>query len=595
MKINFSLFLLFSLRDGKKIRYEEEWNYEFDIENGWIDVRVSPIEMANEENPESLTRLLIDHIVKGAIMKFKPILDEESQIIQDIKTIHSMNEIATITLASVLEEGKDHRLEQRFEYDADSKIMKGFSKGVAFLSYQELCDDPDLSLDGYLNFFSFTEAHDLNLPRYKQEDGTHFAVFYNETDEEKNQRLWNEFNAKMELFEKEYGNAKDAYLANLKHFPIYPDVERAKQIINYDIKVDFRNKYILICGCPESSALINEIERRGGIYKSNAAKRIDYYILWDPDNLDGRHYSSIKSMLNFRDYGGEAVFVTAYQLWKALKYDFAPLSSDEIEIVYYEREEKQILSEIDKLRTMIDKQKEAIEKKKKKEEEKLKQKAEKEEIQRKEKERKKKEKAEKERKRLLVSKAEHERKDEILKRKAAKQEEKRISQEIAEKVREDKKKALEEARANAAILYAPGQEPEKIKKRIETLLEKLDNAYPDHSIVGLGKEHKKWGETITELYRLLGYADNRSFLEAYGFTIKNDTGGRPTTLDPDSIIDELKKRYPNGIGLMTMSKLKKENPDLKIKTLENNALSLFGETLAIHLLKCLGKDKNDQT
>ena len=154
------------------------------------------------------------------------------------------------------------------------------------------------------------------------------------------------------------------------------------------------------------------------------------------------------------------------------------------------------------------------------------------------------------------------------------------------KGREKKKTALEEARASATILYAPGQEPDRIKKRIETLLEKLDEAYPDHVIVRLGKDHKKWGETITEIYRLLGYADNRSFLEAYGFTMGDDTGGRPTTLDPDSIIEELMKRYPQGLGSMTMAQVKQANPDLKIKTLENKAFEIFGETLDKHLQKC---------
>ena len=35
-----------------------------------------------------------------------------------------------------------------------------------------------------------------------------------------------------------------------------------------------------------------------------------------------------------------------------------------------------------------------------------------------------------------------------------------------------------------------------------------------------------------------------------------------------------------------MAQVKQENPDLIIKTLENNAFNLFGETLAKHLKKC---------
>ena len=59
-----------------------------------------------------------------------------------------------------------------------------------------------------------------------------------------------------------------------------------------------------------------------------------------------------------------------------------------------------------------------------------------------------------------------------------------------------------------------GQEPERIKKRMDTLFAKLNEAYPDKVISGLQKEHKKWAETVTELYRLLGYEDNKSFIEA---------------------------------------------------------------------------------
>ena len=57
----------------------------------------------------------------------------------------------------------------------------------------------------------------------------------------------------------------------------------------------------------------------------------------------------------------------------------------------------------------------------------------------------------------------------------------------------------------SGVLYQPGQEPEQIRQRIEILFAKLDEAYPDKVIVGLHKEHKKWGETVTDLYRKFGY------------------------------------------------------------------------------------------
>ena len=46
-----------------------------------------------------------------------------------------------------------------------------------------------------------------------------------------------------------------------------------------------------------------------------------------------------------------------------------------------------------------------------------------------------------------------------------------------------------------------GQEPADLKKRMDTLFAKLDEAYPDKIIVSLQKDHKKWAERIREFYR----------------------------------------------------------------------------------------------
>ena len=119
--------------------------------------------------------------------------------------------------------------------------------------------------------------------------------------------------------------------------------------------------------------------------------------------------------------------------------------------------------------------------------------------------------------------------------------------------------------------------------RIENLLAKLEEAYPDHIISGLNKQHKKWGETITELYRKLGYADNRSFLEAYGFQVKasEEKGGRPLTIDPHAVIEELKRRYPE--GAMSKNEIIENNTDLPIKSLSNRANDYFGMPLGAYL------------
>lgn len=129
-----------------------------------------------------------------------------------------------------------------------------------------------------------------------------------------------------------------------------------------------------------------------------------------------------------------------------------------------------------------------------------------------------------------------------------------------------------------------GKEPERVKKRMETLFAKLDEAYPDKVISGLQKEHKKWAETVTELYRLLGYEDNKSFLEAYGYTYERKGGGRASN-DHAAVIEELKNRYPDGSQFHKLSELQNANPDLagKIKTLSNRSNELFGMALADYL------------
>jgi hypothetical protein len=133
------------------------------------------------------------------------------------------------------------------------------------------------------------------------------------------------------------------------------------------------------------------------------------------------------------------------------------------------------------------------------------------------------------------------------------------------------------------VLFMPGDEPAAIRKRIDNLFAKLDEAYPDRKLIGLQKDHKNWAETVTALYRLLGYSDNRSFLEAYGYTVVQgeNKGGRPTN-DHAAVIEELKRRYPNG-GCKNVAELQAANSDLPIKTLVNNAQKLFGKSLKDYL------------
>lgn len=134
------------------------------------------------------------------------------------------------------------------------------------------------------------------------------------------------------------------------------------------------------------------------------------------------------------------------------------------------------------------------------------------------------------------------------------------------------------------ILFAPGTEPAAIRSRLDRLFEKLNAAYPDKVIVGLYKDHKKWGEAITELYRQLGYQDANTFLAAYGYTVKKGASGRPKSTDPMSIIAQLKTLYPNGTT-MSVGDLQKAHPDFPWKTLQIKSNEYFGMTFSKYLAK----------
>lgn len=136
------------------------------------------------------------------------------------------------------------------------------------------------------------------------------------------------------------------------------------------------------------------------------------------------------------------------------------------------------------------------------------------------------------------------------------------------------------------VICQPGKEPERIRRRLDRLFEKLDIAYPDKVVRSLHKNNKKIGETVTELYRLLGYPNGTSFLNAYGYTVSSDAHGRPTN-NAGEIVAELKRRYPNGAACSKMADLHKDNPDLssKLRTLSNQADKLFGMTLAKYFIQ----------
>ena len=347
----------------------------------------------------------------------------------------------------------------------------------------------------------------------------------------------------------------------------YEDAFRdAVENLDVNVEIVFMNRHFVVSGFGEEEpAIIEQIEERGGIVHDKMVKMADYLVICM--RTPGSY--KLQQALEWRKKGAINCIVSEYQLAEALE-ETKPVPPE----VLRQREED--------LRRQEEEKKEAIrrmalEREKKKEEQRR---------------------MAEERLRL-AQEAQERREEERRKRQEIAQQladERKRQQEEREKEKLEKERATAEAKAqkererqeaiaSAHILYEPGQEPENIRRRIRTLCEKLDAAYPDRRISGLYNDHKKWGETVTELRRILGYVDNTTLLEAYGYTVivNDNKGGRPTTTNPDEIIGELKRRYPNGAGPVNIQTLKDDNPDLPWKTLQNNATTYFGKTLVAYL------------
>lgn len=125
----------------------------------------------------------------------------------------------------------------------------------------------------------------------------------------------------------------------------------------------------------------------------------------------------------------------------------------------------------------------------------------------------------------------------------------------------------------AKLLPVPASE----QRVLDNLIRDLNETYPDKVIVRLQQDHKKWYEKVTRLYKNIGYDSRDEFLAAYGFTVEQGKGGRPSN-DLNAIVEELIKRYDGDRFVTSMNQLREENPDLapKLKNIQNKANDLFG-------------------
>lgn len=131
-----------------------------------------------------------------------------------------------------------------------------------------------------------------------------------------------------------------------------------------------------------------------------------------------------------------------------------------------------------------------------------------------------------------------------------------------------------------SVLYTPGNEPDIIKNKVENILRRLEEYYPDHVLVrGIEMDHKNLGSEVSGVYRWLGYPDIQSFLAAYGYEYTPSVGGRPAN-DFQPMLDALAEKYKTHPKPTAMGALFFENPEYKgqLKTFQNQCQALFGMT-----------------
>lgn len=330
--------------------------------------------------------------------------------------------------------------------------------------------------------------------------------------------------------------------------------EQAIKNLDRNAIVTFSGKHFALTGFGiYEKGVIAEIEKRGGIVHSSMVKMADYLIVC----LESPGAAKVKKALEWRQKGVSNLIVSDYQMWRAIFDSGDSKSKEEEEIAVARAAEKEARAA---------------------------EKAAKEAARNAEKEKERKQRLQYQQEKKA---AEHERKlkyeQEKKKEREDRENERKRMQALAAEEAAEKERRRQESIAN--VLYKPGNEPENIRRRINVLFPKLDAAYPNKQIIALYKDHKKWGETVTELYRLLGYPDGKAFLEAYGYTVVDNKGGRPASNNYDEAILELQRRYPNGSALTTVSALQAANPDLPIKSLANSSKVLYGISLGGYLKK----------
>lgn len=146
--------------------------------------------------------------------------------------------------------------------------------------------------------------------------------------------------------------------------------------------------------------------------------------------------------------------------------------------------------------------------------------------------------------------------------------------------------SLAQAKAlRAGKFCTPGEEPEVIRPRLNSVLRRLEKHYPDHTILrSIQHDHKSLAQDVSGLYQWLGYPGAAELLTAYGFRYEVPAGGRPAT-DAAAVLDAVRAVYAADAKPRTIAQIMSEHPEYAgaLKTLQNQAPARFGMPLRQYL------------
>lgn len=142
--------------------------------------------------------------------------------------------------------------------------------------------------------------------------------------------------------------------------------------------------------------------------------------------------------------------------------------------------------------------------------------------------------------------------------------------------------------------YKPGTEPEEYKKHLNILLRELRTAFPEKLIVMDMWNHDRWDKLAGYLVNKLGYPNERSFLEAYGFEVFGEesiSGEKPQVQPAYTEVKEETVKTGSRFPIEDQNKEQKaersREPDRKRKSGFPVAGIVLGAVLAIALIMML--------